>query len=84
MANNFLNKWKFKIHWNKFEWVNPRNRNERKNPFCVSSNFFFLTDNNKTTHWVGNSKLKPLDKNDLFKRKKVIDDIQASLTVTKI
>ena len=30
----------FQIHWNKLEWLNPRNRDERKNPFCVSSNSF--------------------------------------------
>ena len=32
--------WKIQIHWNKIEWVNPRNRNEQKSPFCVSSKLF--------------------------------------------
>ena len=32
---------KFKIHWNKLEWVNPRIRDERKNPFCMSSKKMF-------------------------------------------
>ena len=27
--------WKFQIHWNKLEWVNPRRRYERKSIFCV-------------------------------------------------
>ena len=36
-ANEYWNDWKFKIHWNKLEWVNPRSRDEIKNPFCVSS-----------------------------------------------
>ena len=32
--------WKIQIHWNKIEWVNPRNRNEQKSQFCVSSKLF--------------------------------------------
>ena len=36
-SNQARNDWKFQIHWNKLEWVNPRSRNERKNQFCVSS-----------------------------------------------
>ena len=36
-ANTNWNDWKFKINWNKLEWVNPRNCNEQKNPYCVSS-----------------------------------------------
>ena len=48
--NQAWNIWKFHIHWNKLEWVNPRSRKEEKH--CVSSNFFYL-DNVKTAHWVG-------------------------------
>ena len=36
-ANQYWNDWKFHIHWNKLEWVNPRSRDERKNKFCLSS-----------------------------------------------
>ena len=36
-ANQYWNDCKFKIHCNKIEWVNPRSRDERKNPFFVSS-----------------------------------------------
>ena len=28
--NQSWNDWKFQIHWNKLEWVNPRSRDERK------------------------------------------------------
>ena len=35
--NQYWNDWKFQIHWNKLEWVNPRSRDELKNPFFVSS-----------------------------------------------
>ena len=36
-ANQDWNDWKFQIHWEKLEWVNPINCNEQKNPHCVSS-----------------------------------------------
>ena len=63
----------------KREWVNPISLNEKKNPFCVSSKKICLKNNNKTARWVGHSKLKPLDTIDVFK-KKIINDLQASLT----
>ena len=69
-ANQNCNDWKFHIHWNKLEWVNPRNRNELKYPYCVSSKEFHLKDNNKTAHWVGHTKLKTLDIDGFSKRKK--------------
>ena len=28
--NQEWNDWKFQIHWNKLEWVNPRSPDERK------------------------------------------------------
>ena len=34
-ANQAWCGWKFQIHWNELAWVNPRSRDERKNPFCV-------------------------------------------------
>ena len=40
--------WKFQIYWNKLEWVNPRSRDEIKNPFCVSSKKFVLKITKKT------------------------------------
>ena len=36
-ANKACIDWKFQIHWNKLEWVNPKSRDEGKNSFCVSS-----------------------------------------------
>ena len=41
MANKSQNDWKFKIHWNKLDWINPRSRIEGKNNFCVYSNIYF-------------------------------------------
>ena len=40
-ANQEWCDWKFQIHWNKLEWVNPRIRDERKNPFCASKKSMF-------------------------------------------
>ena len=34
-----------------------------------------MKKNNKTAHWVGQAKLKPLDTDDFF-QKKVVDDVQ--------
>ena len=66
-SNQEWNYWKFKIHCNKLEWVNPRIRDENKNQFCVSSIFFCFKDNFKPAHWVGPSKLRPLDINHFLK-----------------
>ena len=49
----------------------------------MSSKKLFLKYNNKTADWVGHSKLKLLDTIDFFK-KKVINNLQAILTGTKI
>ena len=59
MENQSWNDWRFQIKWNKLEWVNLRNSNKVNNPFCVSSKKFDLKDNDKTSHWVVHSKLKP-------------------------
>ena len=60
MENQNWNGWKFQIHWNKLEWVNPRSCSEGRNHFCVSSKKLCLKDNNKTAHWVGHKKTKTL------------------------
>ena len=49
----------------------------------MSSKNICSKDNNKTAHWVGHLKLKPLDTGD-FSKEKVIDEIQDSLTGTTI
>ena len=49
----------------------------------MSSKEFYFKDNNKTAHWVGHAKLKPLDKGN-FSKEKVIDESQDILTSTTI
>ena len=42
----------------------------------------YIKDNNKTAYWVGHAKLKTLDADAFFKRKQVVDDVQAISTST--
>ena len=69
MENQSWNDWIFQIHWNKLEWVNPKSLIEGKNPFCVSTKNVYLKDNSKTSHWVGYSKLKPLNLEEFYRIK---------------
>ena len=64
--------------------MNPRSRDEQKNPFCVSSKNNCFKDNVKTAHWVGQSQLGPLDTYYFCERTPVVDDIQASVTGNKM
>ena len=36
------NDWKFQLHWNTLEWVDPKTTPKRVKPFSVSSNFSIL------------------------------------------
>ena len=49
-ANQKWYDWKFQMHWNKLERVNPRSRDERKNPFCMSSERICFKYNDKPAH----------------------------------
>ena len=41
---------KFQLHWNMLEWVDPKSTPKRVKPFSVSSNFFFINNNDRTAH----------------------------------
>ena len=77
IANQNWNDWKIHVHWKKLEWVNPRSRNERKNPVFVSSKILCLKYNNKTVYCVGHSKVYP-QMQYILQKKIVIDEIQSS------
>ena len=64
--------------------VNPRILTEGNNTFGVSTNKFYLKYHDKTSHWVGHSKLIPLDLEDFYKRKIIINGVEAILPGTKI
>ena len=40
--NMWWNYWKFQLHWNKLEWVDPKSTPKRVKPYSVSSNFSIL------------------------------------------
>ena len=44
--------------------------------FSVSSKTYYINKGDRTSHWVGNSKLKELDINDLFEMKHMIKDME--------
>ena len=48
--------WRFQFHWNKLEWVNPRNKIVRKNNIQPLQKI--ILKNDRTDHWVGHSLLK--------------------------
>ena len=52
-ANKWWNDWKYPLHWNKLEWVNPISETKRNKPFSFSSRKFYLNKGDKTSHWVG-------------------------------
>ena len=35
--NRWWNYWKFQLHWNKLEWVDPKSNPKRVKPYSVSS-----------------------------------------------
>ena len=57
------------MHWNKLEWVDPKSTPKIVRPFLVSSKKFYISKNDRTTHFVGRYKLKELDIDDFYKRK---------------
>ena len=72
-ANQEWCDWKFQIHWNKHEWVNPMSHNERKIYLvCLQKNCF--KHNNKPAHWVVHSKLISLNIDEFFKITQKFDE----------
>ena len=84
MENQSWNDYKFEIHWSKLEWVNPRSCIGGRKLFCVYSKKFCLEDNSKTAHQVGHLKLKPVDLEDFYKIKNIINELETILTGTSI
>ena len=70
VSNMWWNDWKLQLHWNMLEWVNPKSRTKQVKPFSVSSNEFYINNNDRTAHFVGHSKLAPLDYAGFYERKR--------------
>ena len=43
------------------EWVDPKSTPKRVKSFSVSLKKFYINNNDRTSHFVGHSKLTPLD-----------------------
>ena len=70
------NDWKFQLHWNMLEWVDPKSTNKLVKPFSVSSKKFYINNNDKTAHFFGHSELVPLDYAGFYERKNVNENIE--------
>ena len=57
-SNRWWNDWKFQLHWNMLEWVDPKSSPKRVKPFSVSSKNFYINNNDRTAHFVGHSKFE--------------------------
>ena len=49
------------------ELVDPKSTPKTVKPFSVSSKKLYINNNDRTTHFVGHSKLTPLDILDFYK-----------------
>ena len=81
VSNMWWNDWKFQLHWNMLEWVNPKSRTKRVKPFSVSSNKFYININDRTAHFVGYSKLTPLDCVDFYERKQINENKENEMKI---
>ena len=52
---------------------------QRVKPFSVSSNFFYTNNNDRTAHFVGHSKLTPLDIVESYKRKQTNENMETEM-----
>ena len=66
-ANRWLNDWRFQLHQNKLERVDPKFNPKKVKSFSVSSKTFYIDKYDRTAHFVGHSKLKELDIDDFIK-----------------
>ena len=57
---------KFQLHCNNLDWVQTQKSNTKKNPFCSSNHKLYTKDVKQACYFVGQSKLKPIDRVALF------------------
>ena len=67
------------MHWNKLELVDPKSTPKRVKAYSVSSKKLYISNNDRTAHFVGHSKLKELDIDDFYKRKQMNEDMEAEM-----
>ena len=69
----------FNLHRNMLEWVDPKSTPKRFKPFSVSSKTFYINNNDRTAHFVGHSKLTPLDIVEFYKRKQTNENMETEM-----
>ena len=69
---------KIQTHWNKIQYVNSKVTLKERITFVFLIGFV-LKDNKKSAHQVGDLKLKLLNLEAFYKRKRIINRIEASL-----
>ena len=70
------NDWRFQLHWNMLEWIDPKTISKRVKQFSVSSNKLYINNKDRTAHFVGRSKLNPLDIVDFYERKQTNENME--------
>ena len=58
------------------EWVDPKTTTKIVKPFSVSSNKFYINNNDRTAHFVGHYRLTPLDYVDFYERKDINENME--------
>ena len=61
------------------EWVDPKLTPKRVKPFSVSSKNLYINNNDRTAHFVGHSKLTPLDLVDFNNNKQINENMEAEM-----
>ena len=57
-SNNWWDDWKFQLHRNNFEWVDPKYNPKRVKHFSAYLKRFYIDKSDRAAHFVGHSKLK--------------------------
>ena len=81
-ANRLWNYWRFQLHCNKLEWVDPKSNPKIVKPLYVSSKKLYIIKSDRKAHFVVHYRLKDLDNDDFYKRKQVNEEMEAELIKT--
>ena len=61
------------------EWVDPKSTTKRVKNFSVSSNKFYINNNDSTAHFIVHYKLTPLDSVDFYERKQMNENMETEM-----
>ena len=81
--NYHWNGCKFQFCWNRLELVYPK-KSCKKNPLLYQTHISYIKDRKQTCHFVGHSKLKPIDYVALFKLQEHSAALTASIAYSTV